>query len=131
MSHALTFHTPSRGASAARASRGPHLPHVFADLNRTALRVIEKVELWSARRAQRRALLGLPDHLIRDIGLSRADVYGEAGKAVLARVRDDIMKRPGRGGMLPRPDRICVSAQATGHVCRSGGVVHVRDTFHA
>ncbi len=33
-----------------------------------------------ARQRQRRALQELPDFLLQDIGLSRADVEGEAGK---------------------------------------------------
>jgi uncharacterized protein YjiS (DUF1127 family) len=35
---------------------------------------------WLERARQRRHLLSLSDHMLRDIGLSRADVEGEAGK---------------------------------------------------
>ena len=35
---------------------------------------------WNERRRQRRALEALPDHLLQDIGLSRADVVNEADK---------------------------------------------------
>lgn len=55
-------------------------PAWFSPLNRALLRLVETVELWIARRAQRRDLLALPDHLMHDIGRSRADVEAEAMK---------------------------------------------------
>ena len=36
--------------------------------------------LWHDRARQRRHLQSLSDHMLRDIGLSRADVRAEAGK---------------------------------------------------
>ena len=38
------------------------------------------LELWLERRRQRRALLELNDHLLKDIGLSRADAWQEGTK---------------------------------------------------
>ena len=35
---------------------------------------------WHARSRQRRQLLSLSDHMLRDLGLSRADVMAEASK---------------------------------------------------
>jgi len=35
---------------------------------------------WSARSRQRRALAGLDDAMLKDIGLSRADIAFEAAK---------------------------------------------------
>jgi uncharacterized protein YjiS (DUF1127 family) len=35
---------------------------------------------WIDRHRQRRELLGLSDHMLKDVGLSRADAYREAGK---------------------------------------------------
>jgi uncharacterized protein YjiS (DUF1127 family) len=35
---------------------------------------------WQERRRQRRALEALPDHLLHDIGISRADAGNEADK---------------------------------------------------
>lgn len=35
---------------------------------------------WNERRRQRRALESLPDHLLRDIGVSRLDAEQEADK---------------------------------------------------
>jgi uncharacterized protein YjiS (DUF1127 family) len=39
--------------------------------------VIDTLLLWLERHRQRRALDGLNDHVLKDIGLSRADVHGE------------------------------------------------------
>lgn len=36
--------------------------------------------LWRERRRQRRALLELSDALLKDVGLTRADAWGEAAK---------------------------------------------------
>ena len=38
------------------------------------------VETWFERHRQRRALLELSDHMLKDIGLSRADVAEETAK---------------------------------------------------
>ena len=35
---------------------------------------------WLERRRQRRALLSLSDHMLKDIGISRADAYAEGVK---------------------------------------------------
>ena len=40
----------------------------------------ETLLTWLERARQRRHLRTLSDHMLRDIGLSRADVEGEAGK---------------------------------------------------
>jgi len=52
----------------------------IARFNALLLSTIETIELWIARHEQRRQLLALPDHLMRDIGRSRADVEAEAVK---------------------------------------------------
>lgn len=44
------------------------------------LRAWTTLEGWSERRRQRRALLALDDHLLRDIGVSRADAEHEGHK---------------------------------------------------
>lgn len=40
----------------------------------------DKATVWAQRARQRRDLNGLDDHLLHDIGLSRADVYRESLK---------------------------------------------------
>jgi len=40
----------------------------------------QRLELWAERRRQRRELLRLPDHVLKDIGISRAEALSEAGK---------------------------------------------------
>ena len=43
-------------------------------------RVADGAATWSQRIAARRALRALDDHILHDIGLSRADIEHEAGK---------------------------------------------------
>jgi uncharacterized protein YjiS (DUF1127 family) len=45
-----------------------------------AARAVDLVLAWQERARQRRHLRSLDNHMLRDIGLSRADVEGEAGK---------------------------------------------------
>ncbi len=60
-------------------------PHLFA---RTATiapaasgdGLVARAQLWLERRRQRRALLGLNDHLLKDIGVSRAEAWMEGQK---------------------------------------------------
>ncbi len=42
--------------------------------------LFDRFATWSERRRQRRALEALPDHLLSDIGISRADAEQEAHK---------------------------------------------------
>ena len=42
--------------------------------------VIEQIMVWHDRVRQRRQLQSLSDHMLRDIGLGRADVYAETSK---------------------------------------------------
>lgn len=46
----------------------------------TILGLLAIVETWIERRRQRRALLELNDHMLRDIGISRYDAYHESSK---------------------------------------------------
>ncbi|MDJ0942538.1 MAG: DUF1127 domain-containing protein [Kiloniellales bacterium] len=43
-------------------------------------RIIEGLLLWQERAAQRRALAGLDDHLLKDMGITRAEADREARK---------------------------------------------------
>jgi uncharacterized protein YjiS (DUF1127 family) len=43
-------------------------------------RLLLQLEEWVERHRQRRALLALNDHAVKDIGLSYADAWREGGK---------------------------------------------------
>ena len=43
-------------------------------------RLVARLLAWHERARQRRALAGLDDHMLWDLGLTRADVEGEVGK---------------------------------------------------
>jgi uncharacterized protein YjiS (DUF1127 family) len=42
--------------------------------------LLARVQVWLERRWQRRTLLALNDHLLKDIGVSRADAWAEGQK---------------------------------------------------
>jgi uncharacterized protein YjiS (DUF1127 family) len=42
--------------------------------------LMAQFQLWLERRRERRTLLGLNDHLLKDIGVSRADAWQESQK---------------------------------------------------
>lgn len=42
--------------------------------------LLATVQLWLERHRQRQALLSLNDHMLKDIGVSRADAWQEAHK---------------------------------------------------
>lgn len=44
------------------------------------VRLTDLLLLWLQRARQRRSLDSLSDHVLKDVGLSRADVMGEARK---------------------------------------------------
>jgi len=44
------------------------------------VRIMQTLQCWSEVRRQRRSLLELDDHVLKDIGLTRADVDYEASK---------------------------------------------------
>ena len=62
----IHFGARAGGALFRPAARWPHIVDMFLT--------------WSERAAQRRMLAGLDDRLLKDVGLSRADVAHEAGK---------------------------------------------------
>lgn len=45
-----------------------------------AARALEVIQAWHERAQQRRQLLSLGDHMLKDLGLDRADVDAEASK---------------------------------------------------
>jgi uncharacterized protein YjiS (DUF1127 family) len=56
-----------------------HLPQ-SAGARPRLLGALVALEVWLDRHHQRRSLLELDDHILHDIGLSRADVEAEAKK---------------------------------------------------
>jgi uncharacterized protein YjiS (DUF1127 family) len=65
---ALHRHTFPTAAARSRPIGGPLLAG------------LERVEAWVERHRQRRALLSLDDHVLKDVGFTRADAEGEAAK---------------------------------------------------
>jgi uncharacterized protein YjiS (DUF1127 family) len=61
------------------AGRTTH-PPVHLVLQRWSAYAFEQVLAWSERVRQRRQLQQLGDHMLKDIGLSRADVEAEVSK---------------------------------------------------
>ena len=53
-------------------------PDVIARLARLPLTILETLLVWQERGQQRRHLAALDDHLLRDMGISRADAAREA-----------------------------------------------------
>lgn len=52
----------------------------LADLGATLRRAFAAAAEWRARMRERRALAAMDDRLLRDIGLSRSDVWSESSK---------------------------------------------------
>ena len=67
-----------QGAGPRRPTIGAQL---FSTLMQSAAALAETFMLWQERARQRRNLSGLDDHLLKDIGISRADAEAEAIKS--------------------------------------------------
>ena len=57
------------------------LPAARPAPRRPLLAALEIIERWAERHQERRALLGLSDHSLKDIGLSAADAWQEGHKS--------------------------------------------------
>ncbi|MBX6320526.1 MAG: DUF1127 domain-containing protein [Rhodospirillaceae bacterium] len=66
----------ARDAGGAPATAGA----ILGRLDRAIDRLVERLFVWQRRIADRRALESLDDRMLRDIGLSRADVFVESRK---------------------------------------------------
>ena len=71
----------------ASCDTAPRHPAVLAPVRPTPVpwtlhlaRALDRVLDWQERARQRRQLAALPDHLLHDLGLSRADVARETRK---------------------------------------------------
>jgi uncharacterized protein YjiS (DUF1127 family) len=60
--------------------RGARQPLARSLIPHILLAVSVTLHRWQSRAVQRRALAGMSDYHLKDIGLSRADVEGEAAK---------------------------------------------------
>jgi uncharacterized protein YjiS (DUF1127 family) len=68
-----TARVARRDGASSRARRRPSwAPHLW--------RVVDLLLIWQERARDRRQLQSLSDHMLRDIGLTRADVFAEASK---------------------------------------------------
>ena len=67
-------------ANGARSSFGRALRAVGLGLLVTPGHTLMLLEYWAVRANQRRNLIDLPDHLLKDIGISRAEAEREGGK---------------------------------------------------
>ena len=65
-----------------RTAQGPHLTvqSVLVALARSATRGLDQLLEWQNRARQRRQLASLENHMLKDLGLSRADVARESSK---------------------------------------------------
>jgi uncharacterized protein YjiS (DUF1127 family) len=53
---------------------------ILASLGKVAVRAVDTLLQWQQRSMERHHLSALNDHLLKDVGLSRADVAQESGK---------------------------------------------------
>ncbi len=58
----------------------PNLMGFFGRLCRDAVELLRLLLVWQDRERQRRHLRGVDDRMLKDMGLSRADVAHEAAK---------------------------------------------------
>ncbi|MBL8834963.1 MAG: DUF1127 domain-containing protein [Alphaproteobacteria bacterium] len=68
---------PGLIGTAARASAPAHLGALVAAVGS---RILAIVTTWHARAKERRALAAMNDHELRDVGITRADVWAELDK---------------------------------------------------
>jgi len=64
----------------ASRSSTPSFANVLHGTLRGVSTVLDAAALWSERRRERRQLMEMPDHLLRDIGITRVDAFVEADK---------------------------------------------------
>lgn len=64
----------------ARGRRPAAFGRIVQALASHSLRIADTAMLWRERNRQRRALGRLNDHMLKDLGLSRADAGREGGK---------------------------------------------------
>ncbi|MCG5240829.1 DUF1127 domain-containing protein [Azospirillum doebereinerae] len=70
----------SQSSVLSTASHAASQRSVPAGIGGTVANLFDRMATWNERRRQRLALEALPDHLLSDIGVSRADASQEADK---------------------------------------------------
>ena len=68
------------GSSASRRFFSIGVVNAVRRMSSTGLVICDTVCVWSERTRQRRQLRSLPDHMLKDIGVSRADIFRECDK---------------------------------------------------
>jgi uncharacterized protein YjiS (DUF1127 family) len=68
------------GGAAARTVVAQPVGGLRSAVRRSVIRMVEAALAWHDRARERRALMELSDHMLRDIGISRAEAQGEAAK---------------------------------------------------
>lgn len=53
---------------------------ILGRLGRWLIAAVDTIAVWAERHRERRALEAMPDYMLRDIGVSRADAVNEAEK---------------------------------------------------
>ena len=61
-------------------SLGPSIRLIGRNSARLALAMLNRIDVWQARSAQRRRLAALDDRLLKDFGVSRCDAEAEIRK---------------------------------------------------
>lgn len=61
-------------------SSTPSFAGIAQTMSRGVSDLLDAAALWSERRRERRQLMEMPDHLLRDIGITRVDAFHEADK---------------------------------------------------
>jgi uncharacterized protein YjiS (DUF1127 family) len=70
----------ARTGQALRRELAYRLTRQYLSWSRGVRRAADLLLIWQQRARDRRQLQSLSDHMLRDIGLTRADVFAEASK---------------------------------------------------
>ena len=62
------------------ATPGKAAPNAGSTIKGLLARILERLLLWQERAVQRHALASLDDHLLKDMGITRAEALYEADK---------------------------------------------------
>ncbi len=74
MAHAIDTNLGGAGSASSKSLRA------FGQIRRIVVKVLNTIIIWQERSGQRHALSELNEHMLKDIGVSRADAYKEIRK---------------------------------------------------